>query len=79
MCGKTRHGRRGVLGTLSSQHALTLAYLLCEIYMGLTTLCGTNFQSVGPAWISPNKQVSVRENVEKKVFLALHDRNRNDI
>jgi len=53
------------------KHSLTLTFLLNETHVGLTTLCGINFQCMVPTWISSNKRVDVRENGKKRVFIAL--------
>lgn len=38
----------------------TLTFLLSEIHVGLTILCGIHFENLVPTWIPPNKRVCVR-------------------
>jgi hypothetical protein len=58
------------MNTPFSTLSLTLILLLGGIHMSPTILCGTHFQSVGPASILPNQRMSVEMSVPNTVLIT---------
>jgi len=54
----------------STRNTLILTLVLGEIYVGTTLWKSVPHKMVRPTWVSPNKRVSVRESVRKRLSLA---------